>query len=45
MTLTGDQGGRKVLKRHYCQYVDISDEKELEDVDEMSQVVENLGEK
>ena len=45
MTLTGDQGGRKVLKQHYCQYVDISDEKELADVDEMSQVVENLGEK
>ena len=34
MTLTGDQGGRKVLKQHYCQYVDISDESELEDVDE-----------
>ena len=34
MTLTGDQGGRKVLKQHDCQYVDISDEKELEDVDE-----------
>ena len=34
MILTGDQGGRKVLKRHACQYVDISDEKELADVDE-----------
>ena len=34
MTLTADQGGRKVLKRHACQYVDISDEKELADVDE-----------
>ena len=34
MSLTGDQGGRKVLKRHYCQYVDILDERELEDVDE-----------
>ena len=34
MILTGDQGGRKVLKRHYCQYVDISDEKELADMDE-----------
>ena len=45
MTLTGDQGGRKVLKRHYCQYVDILDERELEDVDEMLQVTENLGEK
>ena len=45
MTLTGDQGGRKVLKRHYCQHVDISDEKELADVDEMLQVTENLGEK
>ena len=41
MTLTGDQGGRKVLKRHACQYVDISDEKELADVDEMSQVMRN----
>ena len=45
MSLTGDQGGRKVLKRHYCQYVDILDERELEDVDEMLQVTENLGEK
>ena len=34
MTLIGDQGGRKVLKRHACQYVDISDAKELADVDE-----------
>ena len=34
MTLTGDQGGRKVLKRHTCQYVDISDARELADVDE-----------
>ena len=34
MALTDDQGGRKVLKRHACQYVDISDEKELADVDE-----------
>ena len=45
MSLTGDQGGRKVLKQHYCQFVDISDERELEDVDEMLQVTENLGEK
>ena len=45
MSLTGDQGGRKVLKRHYCKYVDILDERELEDVDEMLQVTENLGEK
>ena len=45
MSLTGDQGGREVLKRHYCQYVDILDERELEDVDEMLQVTENLGEK
>ena len=45
MSLTGDQGGRKVLKRHYCQYVDILDKRELEDVDEMLQVTENLGEK
>ncbi len=34
LTLIGDQGGRKVLKQHACQYVDISDEKELADVDE-----------
>ena len=34
MTLTADQGGRKVLKRHACQYVDISDARELADVDE-----------
>ena len=45
MTLTGDQGGRKVLKQHYCKYVDILDERELADVDEMLQVTENLGEK
>ena len=45
MSLTGDQGGRKVLKQHYCKYVDILDERELEDVDEMLQVTENLGEK
>lgn len=42
LTLTGDQGGRKVLKQYSCQYVDIFDVKELADVDEMSQVVENL---
>lgn len=42
LTLTGDHGGRKVLKQHFCQYVDITDVKELADVDEMSQVVENL---
>ena len=34
MTLTGDQGGRKVLKQRACKYVDILDERELEDVDE-----------
>lgn len=34
MTLTADQGGRKVLKRHACKYVDILDERELADVDE-----------
>lgn len=45
MTLTDDQGGRKVLKQHACQYVDISDAKELADVDEPLQVMENLGEK
>ena len=45
MSLTGDQGGRKVLKRYACKYVDILDERELEDVDEMLQVTENLGEK
>ena len=45
MSLTGDQGGRKVLKRRACKYVDILDKRELEDVDEMLQVTENLGEK
>ena len=34
MTLTGDQGGRKVLKQRACKYVDILDKRELEDVDE-----------
>ena len=42
LTLIGDQGGRKVLKRHACQYVDISDARELADVDEPLQVMENL---
>ena len=45
LTLTCDQGGRKVLKQHACQYVDISDVKELADVDEPLRVMENLGEK
>ena len=45
MSLTGDQGGRKVLKQRACKYVDIFDKRELEDVDEMLQVTENLGEK
>ena len=45
MSLTGDQGGRKVLKQRACKYVDILDKRELEDVDEMLQVTENLGEK
>ena len=45
MTLTGDQGGRKVLRQRVCKYVDILDKRELEDVDEMLQVTENLGEK
>ena len=45
MSLTGEQGGRKVLKQRACKYVDILDKRELEDVDEMLQVTENLGEK
>ena len=33
LQLTGDQGGRKVLKQHSCRYVEIEDEKELMDID------------
>ena len=33
LQLTGDQGGRKVLKHHTCGYVVIEDEKELMDID------------
>ena len=33
LQLTGDQGGRKVLKQHICRYVEIEDEKELMDID------------
>ena len=33
LQLTGDQGGRKVLKQHTCRYVEIEDEKELMDID------------
>ena len=33
LQLTGDQGGRKVLKQHTCRYVEIEDEKELLDID------------
>ena len=32
LQLTGDQGGRKVLKQHTCRYVEIEDEKELMDI-------------
>ena len=45
MSLTGDQGGRKVLKQRACKDVDILDKRDREDVDEMLQVTENLGEK
>lgn len=33
MKLEGDSGGRRVLKKHRCRYVDIADERELWDID------------
>lgn len=33
LDLTGDEGGRKVIYNHICQYVEIEDKKELFDVD------------
>lgn len=33
LALTGDQGGRTVMRRHHCRYVYIADEKELLDID------------
>ena len=33
MELRGDEGGRKVLRRHKCVYVEAGNERELEDID------------
>ncbi|MDO4170816.1 MAG: nucleotidyltransferase family protein [Lachnospiraceae bacterium] len=33
LNLTGDEGGRTVIRNHICKYVEIQDEKELFDVD------------
>lgn len=33
LALTGDQGGRAVLRRHQCRCIAVSDEKELADID------------
>lgn len=36
LALTGDQGGRAVLRRHPCRYISVSDERELMDIDRRS---------
>lgn len=36
LALTGDQGGRAVLRRHPCRYIAVSDERELMDIDRRS---------
>ena len=38
MELQGDEGGRKVIRRHACIYVEVEDKKELYDIDEKGQV-------
>ncbi|MGN0423328.1 MAG: NTP transferase domain-containing protein [Lachnospiraceae bacterium] len=37
LELQGDEGGRKVIRRHSCIYVEAEDEKELYDIDEKGQ--------
>lgn len=36
LSLEGDKGGRSVAKKYYCVYVDIADERELTDIDTLS---------
>lgn len=36
LSLEGDKGGRSVAKKHDCVYVDIADERELRDIDTLS---------
>ena len=36
LSLKGDKGGRSVAKKHDCVYVDIADERELMDIDSLS---------
>lgn len=36
LSLEGDKGGRSVAKKHDCVYVDIADERELMDIDTLS---------
>lgn len=36
LSLEGDKGGRSVAKKHDCVYVDIADERELKDIDTLS---------
>ncbi|MBU5231587.1 nucleotidyltransferase family protein [Agathobacter rectalis] len=36
LSLEGDKGGRSVAKKHDCVYVDIADERELMDIDSLS---------
>lgn len=36
LSLKGDKGGRSVAKKHDCVYVDIADERELMDIDTLS---------
>ena len=36
LSLEGDKGGRSVAKKYDCVYVDIADERELMDIDTLS---------
>ena len=36
LSLEGDKGGRSVVKKYDCVYVDIADERELMDIDTLS---------
>lgn len=36
LSLEGDKGGRSVAKKYDCVYVDIADERELTDIDTLS---------
>ena len=41
MQLEGDKGGRSVLKKHECCYVEIENEEEFSDIDTEEQIKKN----